>query len=180
LRDFDPAATRAFDVIRNGRGYAKREMNKPARCQYRSWLSCSGRQGELQARLLGASRDDRAATADEPARPRSYDAGRRLAAKLLTKDEARRIAAAIALGKSTVWISLYSHGEYWHCARVGEEGTGFAVSKGGEESGAAASEGRACTVTVPNVQQWLVPTQTRCRLGNLARASLSVMQAGEL
>src|SRR5215469_7185353 len=69
--------------------------------------------------------------------------------------------------KSTVWIALYSHGEYWH------EGTGFAVSKEGGESGAAASEGRA----IPNVQQWLVPTQTRCCLGNLARASLSVMQA---
>ena len=91
----------------------------------------------------------------------------------------RQAAGLIALGKSTVWISLYSHGEYWHCAPVGEEGTGFAVNTRGGEGGAAASEGRGCTGTVPNVQQWLVPTQTRCRLGNLARASLSVMQAGE-
>jgi hypothetical protein len=31
----------------------------------------------------------------------------------------------------------------------------------------------------PNIQQWLLPRQIRCALGNLARASLSVMQAGE-
>ena len=105
-------------------------------------------------------------------------------ARLLTKDEARRIAAnnakavgAVAL-HSTVWISLYSHGEYWQCAPVAEEGTGFAMSTGGWDGGAAASAVRG-TATEPNVQQWLVPTQTRCRLGNLARASLSVMQVGE-
>jgi hypothetical protein len=96
--------------------------------------------------------------------------------------------------------TLYSHGEYRQCPSVismpllsisgrgegtaaisgGEEGTGTAVISGrGEGTGTTATEGRACTGTVPNVQQWLVPTQTRCALGNLVRASLSVMQAGE-
>jgi hypothetical protein len=59
-----------------------------------------------------------------------------------------------------------------------EEGTA-ALSGRGEGTGTSASEGRECADTVPNVQQWLVPTQTRCALGNLARASLIVMQAGE-
>jgi hypothetical protein len=61
------------------------------------------------------------------------------------------------------------------------EGTGSAASKGcGEGTGSAASTvRRECTGTVPNVQQWLVPSQIRCALGNLARASLSFMQAGE-
>ena len=59
-------------------------------------------------------------------------------------------------------------------------GSGATVSMGGEEgTGSAASDGCECARTVPNVQQWLMPTQTRCALGNLARASLSVMQAGE-
>ena len=43
--------------------------------------------------------------------------------------------------------------------------------------GSAASTGRR--EGTPNVQQWLVPSQIRCALGNLARASPSVMQAGE-
>jgi hypothetical protein len=92
----------------------------------------------------------------------------------------------------------YSHGEYRHCTAVtsslttgpGEgsaagtgrgEGTGSATSMGrGEGTGSAASTGgRECTGTTPNVQQWLVPSQIRCALGNLARASLSAMQAGE-
>jgi hypothetical protein len=73
-----------------------------------------------------------------------------------------------------------------------EEGTGSPMSTGrgvgggaaastgrGEGTCSAASEGRECSGTVPNFQQWLVPTQIRCDLGNLARASLSVMQAGE-
>ena len=61
-----------------------------------------------------------------------------------------------------------------------EEDIGTAAIAGrGVGTGTSASEGRECTGTVPNVQQWLVPTQTRCALGNLARASLSVMQAGE-
>jgi hypothetical protein len=60
-----------------------------------------------------------------------------------------------------------------------EEGTA-AISGRGEGTGTSASEGRKCADTVPNVQQWLAPTQTRCALGNLARASLIVMQAGEL
>jgi hypothetical protein len=47
-----------------------------------------------------------------------------------------------------------------------------------EGTGSAAGTGRR-ECTTPNVQQWLVPTQTRCALGNLARASLIVMQAGE-
>ena len=61
------------------------------------------------------------------------------------------------------------------------EGTGTAAIVGrGEGTGSAASTGRReCTDTAPNVQQWLVPTQIRCALGILARASLSVMQAGE-
>jgi hypothetical protein len=60
------------------------------------------------------------------------------------------------------------------------ESTGSAASTGrGVGTGTSASEGRECTATVPNVQQWLVPTQTRCALGNLARASLTVMHAGE-
>jgi hypothetical protein len=61
------------------------------------------------------------------------------------------------------------------------EGTGSAASTGcGEGTGSAASTvRRECTGTGPNVQQWLVPSQIRCALGNLARASLSVMQAGE-
>ena len=61
------------------------------------------------------------------------------------------------------------------------EGTGTAAIAGrGEGTGSAASTGRReWTDTAPNVQQWLVPTQIRCALGNLARASLSVMQAGE-
>ncbi len=73
------------------------------------------------------------------------------------------------------------------------EGTGSAASTGrGEGTGSAASTGRRegtdsaastgrreCTGAAPNVQQWFVPSQIRCALGNLARASLSVMQAGE-
>jgi hypothetical protein len=59
----------------------------------------------------------------------------------------------------------------------GVESGATASTGGGRGTGSAASGGRECTV--PNVQQWLVPTQTRCALGNLARASLSVMQAGE-
>jgi hypothetical protein len=58
-----------------------------------------------------------------------------------------------------------------------EEGSA-AISGRGEGTGTSASEGRECADTVPNVQQWLVP-KTRCALGNLARASLIVMQAGE-
>jgi hypothetical protein len=61
-----------------------------------------------------------------------------------------------------------------------EEDTGTAAIAGrGEGTGTSASEGRECTGTVPNVQQWSVPTQTRCALGNFVRASVSVMQAGE-
>jgi hypothetical protein len=97
--------------------------------------------------------------------------------------------------------SLYSHGGYRHCAPVtsttplsisGREEGSAAISGRGEGTGtatfagrsegtgtAASGESRECTGAVPNVQQWLVPTQTRCALGNLARASLSVMQAGE-
>ena len=61
------------------------------------------------------------------------------------------------------------------------EGTGTATFAGRSEGTgtAARGESRECTGAVPNVQQWLVPTQTRCALGNLAHASLSVMQAGE-
>ncbi len=73
------------------------------------------------------------------------------------------------------------------------EGTGAAASAGGEDdSGSAAGTGRGegtdsavstgrreCTGTTPNVQQWLLPSQIRCALGNLARASFSVRQAGE-
>jgi hypothetical protein len=61
------------------------------------------------------------------------------------------------------------------------EGTRSAASKGcGEGTGSAASTvRRECTGTAPNVQQWFVPSQIRCALGNLARAWLSVMQAGE-
>jgi hypothetical protein len=95
----------------------------------------------------------------------------------------------------------YSHGEYRHCAPVTsmplltilgrEEGSGSAASAGrGKGTGAAASAGRGegagtaarggCrTGAAANVQQWLVPSQIRCALGNLARASPSVMQAGE-
>jgi hypothetical protein len=97
--------------------------------------------------------------------------------------------------------SLYSHGGYRHCAPVtsttplsisGREEGSAAISGRGEGTGtatfagrsegtgtAARGESRECTGAVLNVQQWLVPTQTRCALGNLARASLSVMQAGE-
>jgi hypothetical protein len=72
----------------------------------------------------------------------------------------------------------YSHGEYRHCAPVTVPLR--TISGRGEGTGSAASTGRReCTGTTPNVQQWLVPSQTRCALGNLARASLSVMQAGE-
>jgi hypothetical protein len=46
-------------------------------------------------------------------------------------------------------------------------------------TGTSVSEGLESTGIVPNVQQWLVPTQTRCALGYLARASLIAMQAGE-
>ena len=61
-----------------------------------------------------------------------------------------------------------------------EEDIGTAAIAGrGVGTGTSASEGRECTGTVPNVQQWLVPTQTRCALGYLARASLIAMQAGE-
>ena len=72
-----------------------------------------------------------------------------------------------------------------------EEGSGSAASAGrGKGTGAAASAGRGegagtaarggCrTGAAANVQQWLVPSQIRCALGNLARASPSVMQAGE-
>ena len=61
------------------------------------------------------------------------------------------------------------------------EGTGTATFAGRSEGTgtAARGESRECTGAVPNVQQWLVPTQTRCALGNFARASVSVMQAGE-
>jgi hypothetical protein len=62
-----------------------------------------------------------------------------------------------------------------------EEDTGTAAISGrGAGMGTSASEGRECTGTLPNVQQWSVPTQTRRALGNLARASLIVMQSGEL
>ncbi len=63
----------------------------------------------------------------------------------------------------------------------GGDGTGSAASTGrGDDTGSAASTGRReCTDAAPNVQQWFVPSQMRCALGNLARASLSVMQAGE-
>jgi hypothetical protein len=77
-------------------------------------------------------------------------------------------------------LSISGRGEGTAAISGGEEGTGTAVISGrGEGTGTTATEGRACTGTVPNVQQWLVPTQTRCALGNLVRASLSVMQAGE-
>jgi hypothetical protein len=61
------------------------------------------------------------------------------------------------------------------------EGTGSATSTGrGEGTDSDASTGgRECAGTAPNVQQWLVPSQIRCALGNLERAWLSVMQAGE-
>jgi hypothetical protein len=92
--------------------------------------------------------------------------------------------------RATVMID-YSHGGYRHCTTGrGEgsadgagcrEGTGSADGTGCREgTGSAASTGRReCTATTPNVQQWLGPNQIRCALGNLARASLSVMQAGE-
>ena len=55
---------------------------------------------------------------------------------------------------------------------------GSAAGRGRREgTGSAASTGRR--EGTPKVQQWLVPSQIRCALGNLARASLSVMQAGE-
>jgi hypothetical protein len=90
--------------------------------------------------------------------------------KLLTRDEARRIAECF----------FYSHGKYRHCAPVTsmpplsisdrEEGTAAisgreedrgtaAIAGRGVGTGTSASEGRECTATVPNVQQWLVPTQ---------------------
>jgi hypothetical protein len=68
--------------------------------------------------------------------------------------------------RATVMID-YSHGGYRH--RTTGRGEGSADGTGCREG----------TGTSPNVQQWLEPNQTRCALGNLARASLSVMQAGE-
>jgi hypothetical protein len=68
---------------------------------------------------------------------------------------------------------FYSHGEYRHCAAEGS------AADTGREGSAADTGRRECTRATPNVQQWLVPSQIRCALGNLARASLSVMQAGE-
>jgi hypothetical protein len=59
------------------------------------------------------------------------------------------------------------------------KGTGAAASAGrGEGAGAAGRDGYR-TGAAANVQQWLVPSQVRCALGNLARASPSLMQAGE-
>jgi hypothetical protein len=132
--------------------------------------------------------------------------GRRSAAKSLSNAvNVARLRGPLAISAITYargrsLSTLYSHGEYRQCPSVismpllsisgreegtaaisgGEEGTGpAAISGRGKGTGTAATEGRACTGTVPNVQQWLVPTQTRCALGSLARASLSVMQAGE-
>jgi hypothetical protein len=68
---------------------------------------------------------------------------------------------------------FYSHGEYRHCAAEGS------AADTGREGSAADTGRRECTRATPNVQQWLVASQIRCALGNLARASLSVMQAGE-
>jgi hypothetical protein len=60
------------------------------------------------------------------------------------------------------------------------EGTGSTAGSVRGEGAASASTGRReCTGATPKVQQWLVPSQIRCALGNLARASLSAMQAGE-
>ncbi len=99
--------------------------------------------------------------------------------------------------------TLYSQGEYRHCGPVTVppsmplltilgwgESTGSAASAGrGGGRGTAASAGRGeymdiagCT-RAPNAallsQQCLLPYHKRCPLGNLARASLSVMQVGE-
>jgi hypothetical protein len=59
------------------------------------------------------------------------------------------------------------------------KGTGAAASAGRGEGAGTAACGGCRTGTAPNVQQWLVPSQIRCALGNLARASPSAMQAGE-
>jgi hypothetical protein len=65
------------------------------------------------------------------------------------------------------------------CYRCRGREEGSADGTGSREgTGSAAGTGRR-ECTTPNVQQWLVPTQTSCALGNLARASLIVMQAGE-
>jgi hypothetical protein len=72
----------------------------------------------------------------------------------------------------------YSHGEYRHCASV--TSMPLLTTGRGEATGTAASAGRReCTGTAANIQQCWLPGQIRCALGNLARASLSVMQAGE-
>jgi hypothetical protein len=79
-----------------------------------------------------------------------------------------------------LWISGLEEGPGSPVSTGRGVGSGATANTGGGEgTGSAANDGRECTRTVPNVQQWLAPTQTRCALGNLARASLSVMQAGE-
>jgi hypothetical protein len=58
-----------------------------------------------------------------------------------------------------------------------EEGTGSGRVDG---TGSVASEGCECTCTVSNVQQWSVPTQTRCMTIREARAKFpKALQAGE-
>jgi predicted RNA-binding Zn-ribbon protein involved in translation (DUF1610 family) len=59
------------------------------------------------------------------------------------------------------------------------KGTGAAASAGRGEGAGTAARGGCRTGAAANVQQWLVPSQIRCALGNLACASPSVMQAGE-
>jgi len=59
-----------------------------------------------------------------------------------------KAAGAGALGKSTIRISLYSHGEYWHCASASipvlmisgrGEGASAAASVGGADGAGAAA-----------------------------------------
>ena len=99
----------------------------------------------------------------------------------LYQDESQRIACLHCTERYSTMrrdglrnVFLYSHGEYRHCTAKGSAaGTGLA------EGSAAGTGRRECTRVTPNVQQWLVPSQIRCALENLARASPSVMQAGE-
>ena len=59
------------------------------------------------------------------------------------------------------------------------KGTDAAASRGRGEGAGTVARGGSRTGAAANVQQWLAPRQIRCALGNLARASPSVMQAGE-
>jgi hypothetical protein len=59
------------------------------------------------------------------------------------------------------------------------KGTDAAARRGRGEGAGTVARGGSRTGAAANVQQWLAPRQIRCALGNLARASPSVMQAGE-